>query len=93
VKRIEQWKTPVMLGLLPLRSYRHAEFLHNEIPGMTIPASIRENLRSAGDKAPVLGVQLAKDLLRDARHLVAGAYLMPPFKKYDVVPQLLEVIR
>lgn len=93
VKRTEQWKKPVMLGVLPLRSYRHAEFLHNEIPGMTIPERIREKLRSGGDKASAVGVQLTKDFLREARHLVAGAYLMPPFKKYDVVPQILEAIR
>ncbi|MDP2886481.1 MAG: bifunctional homocysteine S-methyltransferase/methylenetetrahydrofolate reductase [Ignavibacteria bacterium] len=93
VKRTEQWKKPVMLGVLPLRSYRHAEFLHNEIPGMTIPESIRESLRNAGDKASVAGVQLAKDFLREARHLVAGVYLMPPFKKYDVIPKILEAIR
>lgn len=93
VKHIEQWKTPIMLGVLPLRSYRHAEFLHNEIPGMTIPETIREKLRSAGDKAAAMGVQLTKEFLSDARHLVAGAYLMPPFKKYDIVPQILESIR
>jgi len=93
VKRTEQWKKPVMLGVLPLRSYRHAEFLHNEIPGMTIPESIREQLRNAGDKASVAGVQLSKDFLREARHLVAGVYLMPPFKKYDVIPQILEAFR
>jgi methionine synthase I (cobalamin-dependent)/5,10-methylenetetrahydrofolate reductase len=93
VKRTEQWKKPVMLGVLPLRSYRHAEFLHNEIPGMTIPESIREQLRNAGDKAPVAGIQLSKDFLREARHLVSGVYLMPPFKKYDVIPQILEAVR
>ena len=93
IKRCEQWHTPVMLGLLPLRGYRHAEFLHNEIPGMTIPEGIRESLRSAGDKASGVGVKLTQDFLREARHLVAGVYLMPPFKRYDVVPQVLEVVR
>ena len=82
-----------MLGLLPLRSYRHAEFLHNEIPGMVIPESIREALRRAGDKAAGVGVQLTQEFLKEARHLVAGAYLMPPFKRYDVVPQVLEAVR
>ena len=93
IRRTEQWKKPVMLGVLPLRSYRHAEFLHNEIPGMTIPESIREKLRTSGDKAAAAGVELTKEFLKEARHLVAGAYLMPPFKKYDVVPQILEAIR
>ena len=93
IKRCEQWRRPVMLGLLPLRSYRHAEFLHNEIPGMVIPESIREALRRAGDKAAGVGVQLTQEFLKEARHLVAGAYLMPPFKRYDVVPQVLEAVR
>ena len=93
VKRVEQWHTPIILGILPLRSYRHAEFLHNEIPGMVIPELIRESLRSAGNKASSLGVQLTKEFLRDAKHLVSGAYLMPPFKKYDVVPQVLEALQ
>lgn len=93
IKRCEPWHTPVMLGLLPLRGYRHAEFLHNEIPGMAIPEGIRESLRRAGDKASGVGVKLTQDFLREARHLVAGVYLMPPFKRYDVVPQVLEVVR
>jgi methionine synthase I (cobalamin-dependent)/5,10-methylenetetrahydrofolate reductase len=92
-RQAERWHKPVMLGLLPLRSYRHAEFLHNEIPGMTIPDSIRETLRKAGEKAATVGIQLTQDFLKDARELVCGAYLMPPFKRYDIVPQVLEVIR
>jgi len=93
IRCIEKWHKPVMLGLLPLRSYRHAEFLHNEIPGMAIPESIREALRTAGEKGAAVGVRLTQDFLKEARHLVSGAYLMPPFKRYDVVPQVLEVIR
>ena len=93
VKRVEQWHIPIVLGILPLRSYRHAEFLHNEIPGMAIPETVRESLRSAGNKASTLGVQLTKEFLRNAKHLVSGAYLMPPFRKYEVIPQLLEVLR
>ncbi len=93
VKQCEEWRIPIMLGILPPRSYRHAEFLHNEIPGMDIPEAVRETLRDAGDKAATAGVQLTKAFLREARHLVSGVYLMPPFKKYDVVPQILEALR
>ncbi len=93
LKRSEQWKKPVMLGILPLRGYKHAEFLHNEIPGMSIPEPIREHLRHAGDRAAQLGVQLAAEFLREAKPLVAGVYLMPPFRKYDIVPRILEQIR
>jgi methionine synthase / methylenetetrahydrofolate reductase(NADPH) len=93
VKRVEQWRIPIMLGILPLRSYRHAEFLHHEIPGMAIPDTILESLRSAGSKASSIGVQLTRDFLRNAKHLVAGAYMMPPFRKYEVISQILEAIQ
>ena len=84
------FKIPVMLGLLPLRSYKHAEFLHNEIPGMVIPDWIREKFRGAGEKAGALGVEIAVNFLKEAKPSVAGVYMMPPFKKYDMIPKILE---
>jgi methionine synthase I (cobalamin-dependent)/5,10-methylenetetrahydrofolate reductase len=90
LKRIEHHKIPVMLGLLPLRSYKHAEFLHNEIPGMVIPEWILEKFRNAGDKAGALGVDIAINFLKEAKSSIAGVYLMPPFKKYDMIPTILE---
>ena len=90
LRRIEQFKIPVMLGLLPLRSYKHAEFLHNEIPGMVIPDWIREKFRGAGEKAGALGVEIAVNFLKEAKPSVAGVYMMPPFKKYDMIPKILE---
>ncbi|MGH2566735.1 MAG: methylenetetrahydrofolate reductase, partial [Bacteroidota bacterium] len=90
LNRIERWRVPVMLGVLPLRSYKHAEFLHNEIPGMTIPQEIREKLRLAGDRSGDVGIEMTVAFLNQAKSLVAGAYLMPPFKKYDIVPKILE---
>ncbi len=92
LRRIDRWHLPVMLGILPLRSYKHADFLHNEIPGMVIPQAIRERLRSAGDRAGELGIEMAIAFLNEAKSLVAGAYLMPPFTKYEVVPKILEGI-
>jgi methionine synthase I (cobalamin-dependent)/5,10-methylenetetrahydrofolate reductase len=89
LRRIEPLHTPLMVGLLPLRSAKHAEFLHNEIPGMFIPAAIRKRLRDAGASAPSLGIELATEFLTSAKDSVAGAYLMPPFKKYDAVPMIL----
>jgi homocysteine S-methyltransferase len=93
LKRIDHLKIPVMVGVLPLRGYKHAEFLHNEIPGMVIPDRIREQLRLAGDRAAAAGIENAKGFLREAKDMVAGAYMMPPFKKYDIVPEILEAVR
>lgn len=90
LKKIEHYKIPVMVGLLPLRSYRHAEFLHNEIPGMVIPEWIRKKFKTAGEKAGSLGADIAINFLKEAKSSVAGVYMMPPFKKYDMIPKILE---
>ncbi len=92
LKRIEHLHVFLMLGVLPLRGAKHAEFLHNEVPGMKIPEGIREKMRNAGDRGPAIGIEIAKSFLKEAKPLVAGAYMMPPFQKYQIVDELLEVI-
>jgi homocysteine S-methyltransferase len=92
LKRIERFNIPVMLGIIPLRSYKHADFLHNEVPGMIIPDNIREEMRNAGPDAAKRGAHLAKEFLKEARSCVAGVYMMPPFQKYSVVDELMSVI-
>jgi homocysteine S-methyltransferase len=93
LKRIEHLHIFMMLGILPLRGTKHAEFLHNEVPGMAIPDEIREKMRHAGEHGPATGMEIAKSFLKEAKHLVAGAYMMPPFQKYHIVDELLEVVR
>lgn len=89
LSRIQRWKIPIMVGVLPLRSYKHAEFLHNEVPGISIPQSIREMLRKGREDSMNIGIEVSIAFLEKARSLVAGAYIMPPFRKYDVVPKIL----
>jgi methionine synthase I (cobalamin-dependent)/5,10-methylenetetrahydrofolate reductase len=84
-----------MLGIIPLRSIRHAEFLHYEVPGMTVPERVRECMRAADtspDESMNEGIRIAVEFLREARPHVAGAYLMPPFKKYDMAVEILRQI-
>jgi homocysteine S-methyltransferase len=81
-----------MLGIIPLRSYKHAEFLHHEVPGIRIPEKIREQMHRAGEDAAKVGVKLAVDFLKEAKSSVAGAYLMPPFRKYQIIDEVLSVI-
>jgi len=81
-----------MVGIIPLRSFKHADFLHNEIPGMRIPEQFRELMRSAGKDGMKVGVKLAMDFLKEAKSTVAGVYMMPPFQKYHVIEDLLSVI-
>lgn len=92
-QRLGGFPAPVLLGVLPLRSERHAEFLHNEVPGMVIPDEVRERISEAGDGAAGVGVELSQDLLRDVYGSVAGAYFMPPFGLYSVVLDVLEGVK
>ena len=83
-----------MLGIIPLRTIRHAEFLHYEVPGMTIPTWVRERMRSAAstDEATDVGIDIAVNFLDVVLDRVSGIYLMPPFKKYDIAVRILSHI-
>ncbi len=84
---------PVLLGILPLQSARHAEFLHNEVPGITIPPEARAEMAAAGDRGAEVGLELALRLLDDVRELVAGTYVMPSFGRYEQAAELVRRIR
>src|SRR6059036_2457046 len=84
---------PVFVGILPLHSARHAEFLHNEVPGIMIPEDVRRRLREAGDGALRVGIEMAQELVRAVRRRYAGAYLMPSFGRFEVVAEVLDAIR
>jgi homocysteine S-methyltransferase len=92
LKKIEHLKVPLMLGIIPLRSFKHADFLHNEVPGMRIPEKFRDIMRTAGKDGVKVGVQLSVDFLQEAKPAVAGMYLMPPFQKYHVIDDILGAI-
>jgi methionine synthase I (cobalamin-dependent)/5,10-methylenetetrahydrofolate reductase len=85
---------PVLVGLLPLASHRNAEFLHNEVPGMRVPEPIRERMRKAGSgqKARTEGVAIAREMLAHVKDRVAGAYIMPPFGRYDLAVDIISGI-
>jgi methionine synthase / methylenetetrahydrofolate reductase(NADPH) len=86
---------PVMVGILPLASHRNAEFLHNEVPGMGIPAEYRERMArvGGGPAARAEGIRIAQEALAAVRHRVQGVYVMPPFNRVDAALAVLEVAR
>jgi homocysteine S-methyltransferase len=86
---------PVMVGILPLASHRNAEFLHNEVPGMSIPTEYRERMAKVGGgpAARAEGIKIAQEALAAVKHRVAGAYVMPPFNRVDSALAVLEVAR
>ena len=84
---------PVLLGILPLHTSRHAEFLHNEVPGITIPDRVRGAMAAAGDRGAEVGLDLAMELLSGIRGLVQGTYIMPSFGRYEVSAELVRRLR
>jgi homocysteine S-methyltransferase len=93
--RIAHLGMPVMVGVLPLVSYKNAEFLHNEVPGMAIPEPVRERMRKAapGAEARKEGVRIAREMLFAVRERVQGAYLMPPLGKYELALEVLDGLK
>lgn len=90
----EHLDLPVLVGLLPLASYRNAEFLHNEVPGMAVPEDIRERMRKAGSgpEARAEGVRIAQATLEQIQDRVVGAYVMPPFGRFSAALEILECV-
>ncbi|HYP60638.1 MAG TPA: bifunctional homocysteine S-methyltransferase/methylenetetrahydrofolate reductase [Thermomicrobiales bacterium] len=84
-----QIPVPVMIGILPLQSARHAEFLHNEVPGITLTKQALERMRSAGNHGRQVGVEMARELLLDLKPHSQGVYLMPSFGRYEVAAEVL----
>lgn len=86
---------PVLVGVLPLVSYKNAEFLHNEVPGMQIPEEIRERMRRAtpGVEARKEGINIAREMLFAVRERVQGAYLMPPLGRYELALEVLDGLK
>jgi methionine synthase / methylenetetrahydrofolate reductase(NADPH) len=95
LRRIAHLDLPVMVGVLPLVSYKNAEFLHNEVPGMQIPAEIRERMRhvQGGEAARKEGVRIAREMLFAVRDRVQGAYLMPPLGRYELALEVLDGLK
>lgn len=88
----EPLRLPVLMGVMPLYSLRHALFLHNEIPGISIPAHILKRIEDAGDDAAQEGVSIAQELLRQMRGFIQGAYIIPAFGRYELAAQVIESV-
>ncbi len=84
---------PVLLGVLPLQSSRHAAFLHHEVPGITIPDATRDALREAGERGAEVGLRITEELLAVVGDRVAGTYVMPSFGRYEQAAELVRRIR
>jgi len=93
LRRVEGFRVPIVAGIWPLVSLRNAEFLANEVPGVSVPAPVLERMRVAQERgreaAVAEGVAIARETLERVRHLVQGAQVSAPFGR---VPVALEVV-
>jgi 5,10-methylenetetrahydrofolate reductase len=83
----------VLVGILPLVSLKHVNFLHNEVPGIFIPEEARQRMEKAGENASREGVRLAIELIRQVKSWAAGVYIMPQFSRYDLVAEIIEAVK
>lgn len=80
---------PVLIGIWPLNSYKQALRLNNEVPGIVIPEPLLQSMEAAGASARERGFAVAREMLQWARSEMAGAYLIPPFKRYEEILEIL----
>jgi len=85
---------PLLIGICPLASYRNAEFLHNEVPGMQIPDEILKRMArpETQDLQRAEGIKIAQEALKEFRTEVQGTYIMPPFNRADIALAVVEVL-
>ncbi len=86
---------PVLVGILPLKSQRHSDFMHNEVPGIDIPDWLRERIGGAASDADALeiGIEEARKLAVAIRRSAQGIYLMPPFGSASMAERVMEAYR
>jgi len=84
---------PVLAGILPLVSLRHANFLHHEVPGISIPGKTLKRMEQAGEGAEEEGVRIAVELIEQIKPWVGGIYIMPQFNRFDLIAKIIDQVK
>ena len=85
---------PVLVGVMPLLNGRNTEFLHNEVPGISIPDALRERMRGLeGPAGNAAGLAIARDLCDAVLEHFRGIYLITPLMRYDLTVELSRYVR
>jgi methionine synthase I (cobalamin-dependent)/5,10-methylenetetrahydrofolate reductase len=98
LERLEKSGTrriPVVAGLWPLTSFRNAEFMNNEVPGVSVPAAVMERMRKAdtGEQARAEGLKIARETLVELRGLVQGVQIVAPFGRYALAVEVAQILK
>ncbi|MEP7149829.1 MAG: methylenetetrahydrofolate reductase, partial [Acidobacteriota bacterium] len=96
LKKIEHVKIPIVAGIWPLVSFRNAEFLHNEVPGVNVTPEILERMRVASEKgkedAREEGIAIARESLLEVRDVIQGVQVSAPFGNVKYALQVFDVL-
>jgi len=94
--KISHVKIPIVAGIWPLISYRNAEFMHNEVPGVNVTQEILERMRIASEQskehAREEGILIARDSLTQVKDVIAGVQVSAPFGNVRYALQVFEVL-
>ena len=94
--KISHVRIPIVAGIWPLISYRNAEFMHNEVPGVNVPADILERMRIASEKskehARDEGIAIAREALTEARDVLQGVQVSAPFGNVKYALEVFEAL-
>ena len=93
---ISHVRIPIVAGIWPLVSFRNAEFLHNEVPGVEVTHEILERMRIASDKskehAREEGIAIARESLIEVRDVIQGVQVSAPFGNVKYALQVFDVL-
>jgi methionine synthase / methylenetetrahydrofolate reductase(NADPH) len=94
-QRVQGMKIPLLVGLWPFESVLNAEFMANEVPGVTVPDHVIERMRRAesADAATAEGIAIAREVGRALRPLVQGVHVSAPSSRIDAALGVLDGIR
>jgi homocysteine S-methyltransferase len=94
LRRIEHLQLPIVAGIWPLLSYRNAQFMNNEVPGVSVPDDVMERMRIASEKSKEHGlregVAIARETLERVRAQVAGVQVSAPLGRVDLAIEVFE---
>ena len=96
LKRIEHCRIPIVAGIWPLVSFRNAEFLHNEVPGVHVTPEIMERMRAASaiskEAGRDEGLKIARESLLEVRDLIQGVQVSAPFGNVKYALEVFSVM-
>ncbi len=92
-KKHGKFTQPILVGILPLTSLRHANFLNHEVPGIVIPNKTVQRMEKAGERAAEEGMRIAVELIEQIKPWAHGVYIMPQFSRFDLTAEIIEKVK